>query len=114
MNRLETLDRLLELHLEENESGKYAHSKEYEDCREAIENLLTDIKDIEEEIGIDLITFYRLHAKAKIYFENKTCRILQILEDCIVVKDVDKKKYLPFKDYGKTWALTREELESKK
>ena len=82
-------------------------------------NKLHDLEDIEEVLGIDLITFFKITECKKIVELSGTldsgvfithpdsCLSIDIQGKC--VRD-GKQKFL-FKDYGKTWALTKEELE---
>lgn len=79
---------------------------------------LKQLEDIEKEIGIDLITLVRL-LKEPIYYlclgpiakaENFK---VDLNEKAIVMNFFMGNSYevkLYFKDYGKEWALTREEL----
>lgn len=72
---------------------------------------LGQLEDIEEELGIDLILLYKCMLKHFVYRKLYNGRIVE-----------DKFRYdeagfngqygvYDLKDYGKTWALTREELE---
>ena len=90
-----------------------------------IRNKLGQLEDIEDELGIDLITLFKA-LKNGIYFKHKIQRddiILHTKIDffCLSIKALVNKytdelddyhftNYF-FKDYGKTWALTKEELE---
>ena len=88
--------------------------------------MLKDLKkyhDIEEELGIDLITLFKA-LKNGVYV--KSWSSIKFDEDVSVVsiytqnpgEKANKKlvlldslqNYYAFKDYGKTWALTKEEL----
>ena len=89
--------------------------------------VLTKLKhyeNIEEELGIDLIILLKAkkdgiyavagYGKDKyiVYIEEPCWRLRQkggILDFSIMRYDVERP--LKIKDYGKTWALTREELE---
>lgn len=84
------------------------------------------LEDIEEEIGIDLITLYKAlkngfwsigenkHIyKMKPDKGNGGAMSFYASCDCIIAEDTFNDQYIfLLKDYGKTWALTREELES--
>lgn len=85
-----------------------------------IYNKLADLEDIEEELGVDLITFFKYLNAKEIFFTNDFNKINRA-----IVRSIDKKGLivfekafswgecdftLYFKDYGKTWALTKEEL----
>ena len=80
------------------------------------------LEDIEEELGIDLIAFVKLNKTCKIYDKEEEGFMdfdyIDIENKCLVcVDDFDEMSggyldfYYYFKDYGKTWALTKEELE---
>lgn len=86
-----------------------------------VEKKLGQLEDIEEELGIDLITFVKLNKTDKIYdkeeenfmyydyidFENKR---LVCVDDFDEMSCSHLEYYYYFKDYGKKWALTKEEL----
>ena len=78
-------------------------------------------KDIEEELGIDLITFFKYLSAKEVFFINDFNEVQKA-----VVRSIDKKGLIVFEeafywgecdftlyfnDYGKTWALTKEELQ---
>lgn len=85
---------------------------------------LKSLEDIEEEIGIDLITlfkalkegFYHIDKEKHIYTSKPTkgnCGSMSYYAclDCIIAEDVFGDQYIySLKDYGKVWALTKEEL----
>jgi hypothetical protein len=73
---------------------------------------LYKLENIEDELGIDLITLFKAingFGFWSIYgFEKiEECRTDFVLK-CFITEDFEE---IYFKDYGKTWALTREELE---
>ena len=78
---------------------------------------LGQLEDIEEELGIDLITLFKA-LKYPIYVKEKDetwwCSnrlYFGLGQAFIVIIGLDDKDIiLPLKDYGKTWALTKEEL----
>ena len=89
-------------------------------------NKLGQLEDIEEELGIDLITLFKVK---QIYWRRKyintgrysdiekSYRVYLDLQnrDIEVYREYDEFGFnLDLKDYGKTWALTREELENDK
>ena len=93
-------------------------------------NKLGKLEDIEEELGIDLITLFKA-LRNGIWTNQEQCygdekqgkiRFFQVrllLEEnavgCIhnsMWKGEEVIRTLYFKDYGKTWALTKEELEN--
>ena len=85
---------------------------------------LGQLENIEEELGIDLITLFKA-LKNGIWENDKYCNKILYLkpEDFTIIL---KEKYIYyewgwpgpdyfiyyFNDYGKTWALTKEELEN--
>jgi len=82
------------------------------------------LEDIEEELGIDLKTFVELNKTSKIYDKEEEDFMhfnwIDLENKCLVCEDdFDEMSggylhyYYYFKDYGKTWALTKEELEGK-
>ena len=106
-------------------------TKRYSDIFE--ENLLRPIekdlevlekyRKIEKEIGIDLITLFKalkkgVYVKFDSYFGNIGELDIKIVKDNATgICYRNKKWYLQeeetlVKDYGKTWALTKEELEN--
>jgi len=89
---------------------------------------LSQLEDIEEELGIDLITLFKALKYGVYYFP---IGIQELTRDCVYLMDNDmsvgpreklsysfitvfERQTLFFDDYGKTWALTREELEDDK
>lgn len=112
---------------EKNEFGDYVGSNLLDDeclCRELsfdemnemteCFNKLGKLEDLEEELGIDLVTLFKaLKNGIWIYDDGNpyfTSRIkLSWHLDAIYCDTSDI--YVLLKDYGKTWALTKEELE---
>ena len=80
-------------------------------------DLLEEYRKIEEEIGIDFITLSKI-LKQRFVYDNDQVKIellgLHIKSDelCLYgfVKDTMHAVYLRLKDYGKTWALNKEEF----
>ena len=78
---------------------------------------LSQLEDIEEELGIDLATLIKALKdgiwvkKSNNYINNYDGWLLSFQEDCFVVGYGGDTYAYYFKDYGVTWALTREELE---
>ena len=95
--------------------------------RNSVLNKLGQLEDIEEELGIDLVTLFRALKQGYIYVK---------LEDGIIKRDVDMLDFKEgvrcvlfdkscqvdnnmqcyqmlnyIQDYGKSWALTKKELE---
>ena len=100
------------------------------DCVDRENIVLTKLKhleDIEEELGVDLITFIKILSADTLYKKSgdEICEIFSVKnmeaifdKNCFVAHDGyyncsmhDVYCYLHLKDYGKTWALTKEELE---
>ena len=106
---------------------------------QAIYDKLFELEDIEEELGIDLVTLIKLlklqEKEPTIYYKDSyRCKkiktkeynfLVDIAKKCItefvylgscswdtiiVYKPLERHYCLYFKDYGKTWALTKEEL----
>lgn len=82
---------------------------------------LGQLEDIEEELGIDLITLFKVLKNGfytifynKHKYDNSCYYTIDLEFKCIWVNDYDAYFSLDFKDYGKTWALTKEELENDK
>ena len=81
-------------------------------------NKLGKLEDIEEELGIDLITLFKA-LKQKFVFRKENVKIELIgihikSEELYLfgfIKDTVQAVYLSLKDYQKTWFLTKEELE---
>lgn len=76
------------------------------------------LENIEEDLGIDLIIlfkalkngFYTNFYTKNNHFSSSCYYTIDLEHKCIQVHDYDKHFSLDFKDYGKTWALTRKEL----
>lgn len=96
------------------------------DMNKALDKL-SQLEDIEEELGIDLITLFNVLKSHEVICKHE-CGIVYhetTLEKHIisgfafddeyyglwVYDNFDDEIFLYTKDYGKTWALTREELE---
>lgn len=91
-----------------------AHNYEHDLFRD-IYCKLQDLEDIEEELGIDLITLFKA-LKYGIYLKGRGNLKGHILYcNCPMLSFAHKiiKNQL-IEDYGKTWALTKEELEDDK
>lgn len=93
-------------------------------CRQdfyvAVEDKLRMLENLEDELGIDLITFVKLTKAKEIYDieEDDTTTFTYIdfeKNEIVCVDDFDEmsERYIEwsyrFEDYGKTWTLTKEE-----
>ena len=131
MIRLTDKGRYFSLNIDEDLRGEYCPNSSLNDCIEK----LGQLEDIEDELGIDLITLFKalkngFYIKYKgnivhifpdkhitINFWYKIINVFippKFLIDCkkrthCLTETIDEEYW--FKDYGKTWALTREELE---
>ena len=78
-----------------------------------IRNKLFELENIEEELGIDLITLFKALKKG-VYYRNTQKEINHAknirLSFAYKTLVVDYRTYKYLCDYGKTWALTKEEL----
>ena len=85
------------------------------------------LEDIEEELGIDFIALFdiekKLNTKKEIWFKiedeidasyryDGDYYIIDLKHKAFVKMCCEPIDYFYFKDYGKTWALTKEELEN--
>ena len=81
-----------------------------EQC-DAAENKLGQLEDIEEELGIELTTLI-LVQRIGAYFKGKETiwkPLVDFDDKCFIVMETEIYRYY-FRDYGKTWALTKEGL----
>ena len=84
---------------------------------------LGQLEDIEEELGIDLITLFKALKNGVYYYSNSqlTKDSVNLINQFLCSGIHNELKYdlitsferkiFNFKDYGKTWALAKEELE---
>lgn len=103
-----------------NEKSKYVYDN-YIWLTEPLNSIvgkLGQLEDIEEKLGIELNVLFKALKQQKVWtkYDNEIdvcdyCEYM-LLEDFIYFY-WDNGKHLAFelKDYGKTWALTKEELE---
>jgi hypothetical protein len=93
------------------------------DYHEPMANKLSQLEDLKEQIGCPLdfvATPYKLSGLKKIWYHNQWCEVVRIVvyEEAtkpymeVRCKDYKYLKMILLEDYGKTWALTREELET--
>lgn len=84
---------------------------------------LADLEDIEEELGIELITLFKALKNGVYYFDEQGQLIrdyVSLVNNYIGVGTPEKisfsfltystRQMLLFRDYGKTYALTKDEL----
>lgn len=84
---------------------------------------LGKLEDIEDELGIELITLFKAFSNGVwcSYFEFGKRKLIFIKDDYVSCLDLKEKKLVfdqekvgvteKLSNYGKTWALTKEELE---
>lgn len=105
---------------------KSIYGYEIKDCIENATYKLALLEDVEDKLGIDLITFFKIFEGQDVYIKVNNGEIIEgfspFIEEnlCGIYFTVDGKYtntiadygsyYVSLKDYGKTWALTREEL----
>lgn len=94
--------------------SRYTYNGNFINFEEAY-NKLADLEDLEEELGIDLLTLFKA-LKDGIYSRDYGYLLVEhfVLKHekqlhCKPLRIVEYRFAL--KDYGKTWALTKEELE---
>lgn len=80
---------------------------------------LQEYKNLEKELGIDLLTLIKANNDGAYFKEDLRYYIanIDLKHKCVrLVKHYEAEDdfdchYVMFKEYGKTWALTKEELE---
>lgn len=102
-----------------NEKSKYVYDN-YIWLTEPLNSIvgkLGQLEDIEEELGIDLITFHNLLRCGGYYRNTDKNEIIfdyphyESDVEQYVLGDIRNFVLLKEEDYGKTWAITKEELE---
>ena len=94
------------------EDGQYLKTiKSIDECM----NKLGQLEDLEEELGVDLLTLFKAIRRGTAYFRGYGRKGFELL-----FSDYMQQYYLniqgvatgfiPTKSYGKNWALTEEEL----
>lgn len=77
-------------------------------------NKLGQLEDIEEELGIDLITLFKA-LKDGLYYRDEDYGIIKnrctVGIDTQFIFEEETNLILKIKDYGKTWSLAKKELE---
>ena len=85
------------------------------------EEKLCELEDIEDELGIDLMTYFNLKGGVKVYstllFSDDLVieKVFGVGKDAlyhIVPRNSRSGVYVGLKEYGRNWALTKEELEN--
>lgn len=126
MKTLEALDRLLDLAIEENNiediGTRIAHSKEYETNRATVEGALTRLETIERQCRVQLDKIFDAIAHGFYYlcYRQGETSIEYCEKPLLVKSNMTGNPYafnlltpngsLWVEDYGDTWALTKEEL----
>ena len=87
---------------------EFANNKE---LRIAVMNKLGQLEDIEEKIGIELVVLFKAVKEGFIDNKRKYHHFNNVFFDKNAISDGYSKEAFLFKEYGKTWALTKEELE---
>lgn len=105
-----------------NKSDLLGYTRKFDDpdIIRKITRKLGQLEDVEEELGIDLVTLFKAFEediwikrdgmiifvpydrKLFVFYEGNIYCELREEEECVRVVSID--------DYGKTWALTKEEL----
>ena len=92
------------------EDGQYLKTiKSIDNCL----NKLGQLEDIEEELGIELLTLFKalkngiwIYDNGNPFFTSRIKLVMQLDAIHCSISDIE----VLLKDYGKTWALTKEEL----
>lgn len=91
---------------------------------------LEKLEDIEDRLGIDIVKLYKAHMQNVIYHKNRRsnkieeCNVFRssidrfangIFTFTLILESINNEKRFAVTsdDYGKTWALTKEELKTK-
>ena len=85
---------------------------EYEKEEQAFAKL-SAFEDLEEELGIDLTKLFEILKSENIYANGKrydNSNSLSYMGNSWLIFNHQAKQCFHFKDYGKTWALSKEEL----
>ena len=111
--------RLTERVIDEN-GVEHIFTKYVKDNAKLKDKKLCDLEDIEEELGIDLIILFRASKYGIVFRDNETRNIrfafnvkIDFYDKKLIDINLDEDTeplYFSFENYGKTWALTKEEL----
>lgn len=88
------------------------------DKEQIILTKLGQYEDLEEELGIDLITLFKAQTQGfyiiNVFNEIEKVRLSEWRFNLAKkeIQRVKSSKHLSFTNYGKTWSLTKEELEN--
>lgn len=103
--------RYLEFNEREEDEDGFSPSEELKIC-----NIAKNTLNLEEELGIDLITKDKIEQSNVCYWKDKSKKIHKLFINAterigVDVENIDGQKwFLYYKDYGKTWALDKKEL----
>ena len=101
----------------------YSNFVSLNEPHKSVANKLGQLEDIEEELGIDLITLFKA-LKNGIWFRNVVdnkircsipmCAELELSEKGLSLISMEMDILFFFKDYGKTWSLDKKDLTKEK
>lgn len=90
--------------------GGYDYVDELDNL-DPIVDKLGRLEDLEDELGIDLVTLFKALKEGFVDENEEYHHFSNLFIDEIEIFDSYEKVSFYLKDYGKTWALTKEELE---
>ena len=98
-----------------NKAGNYTYKNGVKQDSKLIFNKLGQLEDIEEELGIDLITLFKLINAENIYSYGHTSIMkntgqVDIYDKTITIWNGSCHSVYKLSEYGKSFALTKEEL----
>lgn len=93
--------------------GKEEYSRRYHEKAASAHIKLGELEDIEDELGIDLTTLFKAAGRNGFYTKDgrHLSAYLALTQKAFVKERYDGVDFFYFSDYGKTWALTKEELQ---
>ena len=102
----------------ENEYFSNVVPNEHHNAIKPCLNKLGQLEDIEDELGIDLITLFKIfsceeiiHKTGELLIYHRSEYLSVDFKNKCIIDDNFNNLFFYFRDYGKTWALTKEELE---